>query len=531
MQYHTRLRRAAVDSGKRMLVEANTRDWLRPAGVLAYDAMRVLLTRRLAAIRGVRAIYLCHSLALGECYPGLSDFDIAVVFDDPDKVGFYDRIRRRWGLLKRYLPVSDLSILTTEEFATWQQSGGGWDPLDEVRHWKLLAGDELRRETFNASSEEAALDRMQWSLGHFQNLLGVVLKEERKSPLMAIVARRQLHKCYWNTVLALDPRYLALPSHQERVRAWISDNGTPPAVAAIQEMYRRRFLSGPVTSARFDAASLAYTLADQAFGESPLLARRLDRPVSTGHAAPIANYDALEDRCRTFSASLLEIAGDKIESVIIGSTGTLRGYALHVVLKDGLSHEEIVTALRDIRAVFRVFDDPWFNEHIPAGIPTISSRTMFRARLRTGRSSLHYLDSLRKVLHGTDLYRDAVDAATPQPQEEAAGDWNREHLLYSLNLHQVYIGRIKPALHDFVTFYLPRLVLQKEHGLAPATAEEAVVLFERFRGNETGSLPRAMLERYRGRDLDALIKTMGAETFAEVWPLLSEGLHRPEGTA
>jgi hypothetical protein len=531
MQYHTRLRRAFVDGGKRLLVRTNRHDGLRPLGVGAYGAMRLILTRQLGSLSGVRAVYLCHSLALGECYPGLSDFDIAVVFDDPDTIGFYRRIRGRWGLLKRYLPVSDLSILTVDEFETWQRTGGGWDPLDEVRHWKLLTGDELRHDAFNASSEEAALDRMQWSLGHFQNLLGVVLKEEKKSPLMAIVARRQLHKCFWNTVLALDPRYLSLPTHRERVNAWMSENGTPPAVAAIQAMYAARFFAGPVTSARFDAAALAYTLADEAFSLSPLLARRPGRPVITGRPAAITNHDVLEQRCRSFSASIVEIAGENIESVLVGSTGTSRGYALHLVLKDGLSHDAIVTTLRDIRAVFRVFDDPWFNEHIPAGIPTVSSRSMFRARLRTGRSSLHYLDRFRKVIYGSDVYEEAIDGRSPQPRDEALGDWKRERLLYSLNLHQVYIGRLKPALHDFVTFYLPRLVLQRERGIAPATAEEAVALFEDIRPDEHRSIPRAMLQRYHGKDLDSLIKTMRSEEFDAVWPLLSEGLHRQGITA
>ena len=525
MQYHTRLRKAVVDHSKRLLVETNRSDRLKFAGDRAYDAMRIVLTERFASIRGVRAVYLCHSLAMGECYPGLSDFDVAVVFDDPDTPGFYARVRRRWGLLKRYLPVSDLSILTVEEFESWQRVGGGWDPLDEVRHWKLLAGDELRHESFNASSEEAALDRTVWSLGHFQNLLGVVLKEEKKSPLMAIVARRQLHKCFWNSVLALDPDYLARSSHRERVRAWISANGSPPAVAAIQDMYERRFMSGPVTAARFEAAATAYRFIDDSFAKNPLLAGILGSPVHACPPAPIANHEVVVARCRSFSASLLEITGESIESIILGSTGTSRGYALHVILRDGLSHEELVATLRDIRAVFRVFDDPWFNEHVPAGIPTVSSRSMFRARLHAGRSSLHYLDRFRRVLHGPDLYRESVDADSAQSGDQSRRDWEREHLLYSLNLHQVYIGRLKPALHDFVTFYLPRLMLQRVHGITPATAEEAAAGFERLFKDDQGSVPREMLEKYKGKDLDSLIKTMRPDAFAEVWPLLTKGVH------
>ena len=486
--------------------------------------MRLVITRRIASVPGVRAVYLCHSLAMGECYPGLSDFDIAIVFDGRNPPEFYKRMRRAWGLLKRFFPISDLSVLTAAEFETWQRTGGGWDPLDEVRHWKLLAGEELRQRKFEASTDDAAMDRMQWALGHFQNLLGVVLKEEQKSPLMAIVARRQLHKCFWNCVLALDAKYLALSTHRARVEEWISDNGMPPVITALQEMYARRFTSGPVTSVRFDAAALAYRLLNESLSLNPLLARPLARPKHQSDAVPVSNHMEVEDRARALAQSLVEVAGENIESIMLDSTGSSRGYTLHVVLRDGLSQEALVTSLRDIRAVFRVFDDPWFNEHVPAGRPTVSSKVMFLARLQTGRASLHYVDKFRRVLHGNDLYAEAVSASHVDAVESP--DPSRDELLYSLNLHQVYMAWLKPALHDFATFHFPRMFLQRERGIVPATAEEAVALYEGAQTDATRSIPREMLEAYHGKDLDGLIKQMTREVFDETWPLVSKGLLR-----
>jgi hypothetical protein len=171
-----------------------------------------------------------------------------------------------------------------------------------------------------------------------------------------------------------------------------------------------------------------------------------------------------------------------------------------------------------------VFDDPWFNEHFPAGIPTVCSRSMFLARLQTGRSSLHYFDRFRRVLHGRDLYAEAVEAPGVDHVDVREHDWQREHLLYSLHLHQVYLAWLKPALHDYVTFYLPRLMLQRRAGTAPATAEEAVEAFACLSEGRDGEIPRQMLDAYRGKDLDALLKTMTRETFASVWPLLQQGL-------
>jgi hypothetical protein len=129
------------------------------------------------------------------------------------------------------------------------------------------------------------------------------------------------------------------------------------------------------------------------------------------------------------------------------------------------------------------------------------------------------------VLHGRDLYAEAVTEGAGDHGDVRDHDWQREHLLYSLHLHQVYLAWLKPALHDYVTFYLPRLMLQRTAGAAPATAEEAVEVFARLASGNDGEIPRQMLDAYRGKDLDALLKTMTRETFANVWPLLRQGLH------
>ena len=521
-----RMRRLLVEGGKELLVRSNRNAPMRFAGRRAYDVMQAVIRQRFGSVRGVKAVYLCHSLALGECYPGLSDFDLAVVFDDPEPLEFYGRIRQTWGSLKRYLPISDLSILSIAEFEEWQMRGGGWDPLDEVRHWKLIAGKELRHDVFDQSGSAAALDRMQWALGHFHNLLGVGIKEEPQSALMAVIARRQLHKCFWNTVLALDSKYLAASSHGERVALWIEDFGTPYPVSELQQMYSDQFTSGPVTVLRFAAASLAYRLVSESLSQNPLLARPLYRPHDNGFAIPIANESEVLERMTAMCASVREMIEEKLECVMLGSTGTVRGYSIYIILRDGLSDVEIAGALRDIRAIHRVFDDPWFNEHFPAGIPTVCSRTMFLARLQSGRSSLHYFEKFRRVLFGADLYEEAIsaDAEIVIGPTDRLEDWAREHLLYSLHLHQVYLARLKPALHDYVTFYYPRMLLQRVQGSVPATAEEAVVALAGL-PDGVESLPGQMLDAYRGKDLDALLKTMDWDAFTEAWPMLRKGLH------
>jgi len=530
-----RLQRKFIEGVRLLLVRGNRFGLFKFTGMRVYDLMRIIIKKRFALVPGVRAVYLCHGLAVGECYPGLSDFDIRIVFESSDPLSFYRRIRRKWISLRWLFPVNDLSILTVLEFEQWQKIGGGWDPLEEIRHWQLLAGQELRGETLHSTVNVFEMDRIQWILGHFQNLLQVVLKEEMRTPLMAIVARRQLYKSFWYVVLALNPKYLAIGTHQERIARWVQDNGLPEPVADLQSMYKNQFVSGSVTSLRFQVAALAYRLINQTLVDSPLQRCALSVPELQGDSVPLPNHLEVEQRTQTMCDAIVEIVADKLLSIILSSNGTMRGYVFYIVFKDGLGSQEIADTLRDIRAILHVFDDPWFNEHFQLGIPTICSRAIFITRLRNERSVIHYFHKFRKVLYGPDLYAEEIsklnNGKLPEPMSSQYVDRQREQLLYSLQLHQIYLRNLKSALLDYITFYLPRLMLQRRMYSVPATAEEAVAGYARLSDIEDRDLPRRMLEDYRGRDLDHLLRTMELGTFNKVWPLLQQGLYsRSTGT-
>ena len=524
-----KLQRKLVENFKALLILGSRFRPLRSTGMYVYEVMQFIIRKRFASVPGVRAVYVCHSLAAGECYPGLSDFDITIVFDNPDPLVFYPGLRKRWGSLKRYFPINDLSVLTVAEFEEWQNIGGGWDPVEEIRHWRLLAGEELRQVKFSADTEAANLDRMAWALGHFQNLLGIAIKEEQRCTGMALVARRNLHKYFWNTVHATDSKYMSIRTRRGRIDKWIRDRGMPHPIEQLQAMKARQFVDGPVTTLRFEVAAFAYLLLDQSLQDNPILARKLYKPIPQGGSTPIGNHVEVEERARAICEAYREIIEEEVLSVILSATGTARGYSIYVVLRDGLSMCEIAGVLRDIRAIHRVFDDSWFNEHLPAGIPIVCSKAMFFARLQSGRSSLHYFDKFRSVLYGPDLYALATTEPTQEylPEIKAAQqiDWRREKLLYSLNLHQIYFVGLKPALYDYLTFYLPRVITQSSSGFLPVTAKEAVDHFAQLIDHGQGEIPRRMFEQFEGEDLDYLLKNLDHSAFAESWPVLQKGLY------
>jgi hypothetical protein len=520
------LGRSAAEHARHYLVWSSRHPALFALHVRAYGAVERLLRAQFGAEAGVEAIYLSHGLALGECFPGLSDFDLVLVFDAPDRLAFYERIRRRWIALRRFLPINDLTLLSRAEFELWQALGGGGDPRDELEHWRCLWGDDRRRDGFDAGGEQAELDRVAHGLGHFQNLMQVALKEERRSADFALFARRQVHKSFWSSILALDRSSLAIPRQRERVAAWMRDHGAPEPVDELQAMYAGRFQHGAVSRLRFSAGAQAFRTINRSLAalrapRAPLAPPALlDAP-----DLPIANHREVEERVAGLTAAILKVIGDGVQSILLASTGSVRGYAYVVILADELDAAQVARALLDLRAIHRVFDDPWFNEHFPGGIPTVLSRSMFAARLRVGRSSLQYLHKFRRVLHGSDLYREALEeSATTVAADRGADDLLRERLVYSLHLNQVYLRRLKPALLDFVTLYHPRMALQRTLRGAPATAEEAVFLHARHAPGPEGEYPRRFLERHGGKDLDALERTLDRGAFAEAWPLIRQPL-------
>jgi hypothetical protein len=376
----------------------------------------------------------------------------------------------------------------------------------------LLWGDDLRHAVPPAlGGAQAERDRVSAALGHFQGLIGLAIKQERVSPLFAVVARRQIAKTFWRSVFSIDPDILALPTERARVAAWIAVHGRPEPTGELLAQAAARFQRGPISTLRFEAAALAFQELTRALAGRPILAAPLPAPRLLPDSSPPANHAAVEARARVLAASIVEMLGDGLDSLLLAGTGCARGWSFNVVLRDELSAPALVSALAHLRAIFRAFDDPWWNEQFPAGAPVVSSRTIFLARLHAAPSGLHFTHAHRRVLWGRDPYAAAVGDA-PAPSV-----FVHERLLYSLFQHRLFLGRLKPALHDFITFHAPRLALERRLGRAPATAEDAVAAYERESGDP---FPRRVLAAHAGKDLDQLLRAMAPGDFAQAWPFL-----------
>jgi hypothetical protein len=88
------------------------------------------------------------------------------------------------------------------------------------------------------------------------------------------------------------------------------------------------------------------------------------------------------------------------------------------------------------------------------------------------------------------------------------------------------LNKLKPALYDLVTCYLPRLVLKYRTGCVPKTAEEAVFHYAETEPAERGDILKDFLAKYGGINLDRLKRTMSDDVFDEMWPFLRYEIQR-----
>ena len=512
---------------KNYLVKSNRHAPLFHLNCFVYRVMERIIRNQLRSIPGVVTIYLSHGLAIGELYPGLSDFDLIVVFESSDNLNFYKAIEQRWHSLRRFFPVNDLSSFTIREFQQWQEIGRVWDPREELAHWRCIYGEDLRKVEWELDSEQGELDRLRYALAHFQNLMKVAIKEEKVSPWFVIDARRQLYKSFCGTVLPLDRKYLAIRKQRERLTAWISDHNEFNSVKDLLQMHRARFFTGNVSSLRSPVAALALKSLNEVLRQRLRLIKTSPPKRFSGPFLPLSNHIEAESRANAISSNLIDMQEEAIDSIMLFSTGSTRGYALFVILKDELSHDQFERFLVDIRSVFRVFDDPWFNEHFPAGIPLVCSKSTFAGLLLTADPALNYFHAHQRVLFGRNHFpHDLVKELNGEGVHLTKEALKQEHLTLSLHLHQIYLNKLKPALYDLVTCYLPRLVLKYQTGCTAQTAEEAVYHYARTQPIEKSSIPKGFMDRYAGKDVDTLKRMMSDSVFDEVWSFICDEFER-----
>ncbi|HSE83414.1 MAG TPA: hypothetical protein VLB01_02560 [Thermodesulfobacteriota bacterium] len=486
-----------------------------------------IIRKRYAALPEITSIYLAHGLALGEVYPGLSDFDLGIIFETSENREFYKKLSSPWNTFKQFFPARDVLLFTEREFGLWQNFGGGWEPLDELRHWKCIYGPDLRLSEWDLNNSQTEKDRFLYALAKYHSLLSAVIKEEPNTPYLAVAARRSLYKAFCSTVLPLDGRYLSIGNQLQRLLRWFEDNGNGN-VSVVQElinMRKSRFHCGTISTLKFSLGALGYKVIDNALGNCKYSYTHLSKSIpSDEKTIHLSNLPEVEEQIRGLASGIIELLKEKLESLMLTSNGSPFGYKLLVILKDGLSFEKVEEVLRTLHVVFRVHDNSWFNEHFPAKVPVVFSKNMFQAHLLLWPFDRNYVHSHRRVLYGRDLYEEFMQN---QLVTDNKGDFEedilREKINFSRYLHQVYLERLKPALYDAVTLTFPRLYVLHKLGWAPSTAEEAIFYYEKIKDTEAVNFPEIFFKKYGNKNIDTIARTMSDDEFEEVWEFLTDG--------
>ncbi len=443
--------------------------------------------------------YLAHGRAIGELFPGLSDFDLILIYDPAQNSSFVSEVRSVWNRTRQLIPVRDVSLMSRDDFNSWQQHGGGMDPLDELKHWILLSGKELRSSsTLALESKVAERDRQRYAFAGYHRLLRCALKDEANIHFLTITLRRQIYKSFCSSVLPLERKYLAIQLQAERLRQWGIDSGQREIVERLLSLKKARFHTGEVSRLSFDAAAHAYRALDEAaklpqqFGTSSRLAQ--------GPLRPIFNSKEIEARARRFTNELTRQFSDRFFGGYIVGNGSPRGYVLQLVLREGLSHHEIVETMRHTHEIFRLFDDPWYNEHFPVGVPFIMSQAMWKRALELWSFYGDFWTRHPIVVFGERILH------TMTPLDEITfDDLEGERAALARYYQQTRMEASRPALFDFLTLHFPRYLSKKFEGVVPTTNEEAAAEVERIRSPHADAI-RECLEKYRTLDIDSILR-------------------------
>jgi hypothetical protein len=490
-----------------------------------YRLLEYFIRKLYSSVPGVKSIYLAHGLALGELYPGLSDFDLVIIFESSRSQEFYINLRSRWKVIQRFLSARDILLFTEQEFTLWQKIGGGWEPLDELRHWKLIYGHELRQSDWNLNSQQAKRDRLRYVLAKYHGLLYSAIKEEPKSPYLAISARRNLYKFFCYSILPLQCKYLSIGNQYERLSQWIEDskiNGS--RVHELLKMGENRFQSGEISNLKFSIGALGCKIIDDALESFSYRYTPMSNGIPRDEMSiPLYNLREVEERMRGLSSNIVELLNEKIASIMLMSNGSAVGYMFFIILRDDLTIDQVEETLRILHVIFRIYDDPWFNEYFPAKVPIVYSKSMFLTHFQVWPFDKNFAHLHRRVLYGKDLYQELMEnPPITNYEDNLEEEIMREKLNLSRFLHQIYLEKLKPALYEATTLHFPRLYIAHKAGWTPTTTEEALFYYEKLADTKAINYPKAFVEKYGRKNIHELEYAMSDDEFERVYAFLRD---------
>lgn len=519
------IRKDIIRGFRNYLIQSNRYAPLYIVNCQIYRLLEYFIKRLYSSVPGVKSIYLAHGLALGELYPGLSDFDLVIIFEASQSQEFYTNLRSRWKVIQRFLSARDILLFTEQEFTLWQKLGGGWEPLDELKHWKLIYGHELRQSDLNFNSQQAKRDRLRYVLAKYHGLLYSAIKEEPKSPYLAISARRNLYKFFCYSVLPLECKYLSIANQYERLSQWIEDskiNGS--RVHELLKMGKNRFQSGEISNLKFSMGALGYKVIDDALESFKYRYPPLSNGIPNDEMSiPLHSLREVEERMRGLLSNIIALLNKKIASIMLISNGSAFGYMFVIILRADLTIDEVEETLRTLHVIFRIYDDPWFNEHFPAKVPLVYSKGMFLTHLQVWPFDKSFAHFHRRVLYGKDLYQELMeDSPVINCQDNLENEIMRETLNFSRSLHQIYLEKLKPALYEAITLHFPRLYISHKAGWTPTTTEEALFYYEKLTDDKAINYPKAFVEKYGRKNMHDLEYAMSDDEFEKVCAFLKD---------
>jgi len=467
-----------------LIVRSNKFRVLKNINSLLYQCGLDFIVRLLKSIPQIRSIYLRRSMVSKNWIPGSSDIDLLLIIKNMKTKEELLFLKSFWGFyskLKKFFPfLGEAGICNEEELNNWYKLGGV--RAKEMHEWKLLYGDEIRKEKYIFNplmlKIEAIWEALAVQYSDFiSNLIFYQksLKNTYLRPYFKFFIDILRYGCYSSNITQkiYDREHFISEALKHII-------GEPREISELfRSVQNSNYFSPKSEEIVLTSFSKSLKFLDDVCGS--LLNNLKKRKIS--YKLKLSKYsfepeskEVVINSIKPFVDKIYDEIKESVESIILSSSGCRNHrYLLYVIIKNGLDEKEIQKIFYKIKHALLINIDSWpFNYFDLSKVPLLYTKNMFKCHLYLPWWSLEYFYLIK---HGETLKGRNLIKNLNRPDDYfvlkgllSYASFLPIHLKLELQNKQAFSNRFI----DDVCGDLPAIILALEKGIIPTTPLEAV---------------------------------------------------------
>lgn len=434
----------------------------------------------------IRSIYLRRGMISRDWVPGNSDIDLSIITKKmgmKKELWFLKNFWNRYLKIKKVLPfLGEAGICNENELNNWYMFSGV--RAREMGKWKLLYGDEIRK-------EKRISDLLMLRIEALWEALSVQYADSLSNMMFYQKSFKNAYLRPYFKFFVDILRYGSYSSHITKAEVcdreyFVSKSSryiqheTGKVVDLFKEVKNLNYFSPKSEEIILTSFSKSLRFLDNVCGSllNDLKKRKIFRKlkISKYNLEP-KSKEVVMNSLKPFVDNIYDEIKELTESIILSSSGCRdRRYLLYIILKDDLNDEEIQDVFYKIKKELLLNIDSWPFEYFDfSKAPLLFTKNMFKCHLYLPWWSLEYF---YLVKHGKTLKGHNLVKNLNRPSDYfilkgllSYASFLPIHLKSELQDKQTFSKR----LIDDICGDLPAILLALEKGIIPTTVSEAIL--------------------------------------------------------